>query len=99
MLSKYDRGGYQLNANVSAELPQDEAGVTSGESTNIFTDSFKAISNWFLSITGINYLLGFLNAVPAFLIAIGLPLEFAYAIGVFWHGIGLFLIIKFIGGG
>jgi len=99
LISKFDTGNYSLNENVSGYLPDTESSVSIDDNTNIFTDSFKTIKNWFLKTTGLNYLIGILNALPSFLIAIGLPFEFAYGIGVLWHGVTLFLIIIMMRGG
>lgn len=97
MIGKYDKGNYTLNEDISGSLPSGQ-GKLSPETGNFFTDTFSAIKNWFLDTTGLNYLLGIVNAVPNFLKRFLDPV-FAYAIGFFWHALSIFLIVNFIKGG
>lgn len=97
VLSAYDAGGYTLNENVTDLLPAGQAQVE--PTTGVYlTDTFSVFKNWLLTHTGLNFVLGVLNAFPLFLKQIGLPVALAYALGAVWHGITLFLFILFLKG-
>ena len=98
LIGDFDAGNYTLNENITDKLPGGEGSV-SPTTGNVFTDLFSTMKNWFLESTGLNYLVAIINAVPNFLKIIGLPKEFVFAIGFFWHAITLFLVINFIKGG
>lgn len=97
MIGQFDAGNYTLNEDVTSKLPSGEGSI-SPETGNFFTDTFSAIKNWFVETTGLNYLLGIVNAVPNFLKRFLDPV-LAYAIGFFWHALTIFLIVNFIKGG
>lgn len=98
LLSQVDNGNYTLPENVSGEFPQPDAQVSTDNTGDIFTDTFRAFRQWFLDNTGISWLLGILNALYNFLVAIGVPTPIAWAIGAMWHLTTLFLIILVAGG-
>jgi hypothetical protein len=97
MIGKFDAGNYTLDESVTSKLPSGEGSI-SPETGNFFTDTFSTIKNWFVETTGLNYLIGIVNAVPNFLKRFLDPV-LAYAIGFFWHALTIFLIINFIKGG
>lgn len=97
MIGKFDKGNYTLSEDVTTNLPSGEGSI-SPETGNFFTDTFSSIKNWFLETTGLDYLLGIVNAVPNFLKRFLDPV-LAYAIGFFWHALTIFLIVNFIKGG
>jgi hypothetical protein len=92
-----DTNTYELNANYTDTLPGGSGEVTEA-SGNVFTDTFKAIRNWLLSVTGLKYVLGVLNAIPNFL-SLFLPNQIAFALGYMWHALTLFSLIFWIKGG
>jgi len=96
LLSSYDKNGnYTLTDFDGSELPTSQAQVdTEG---NFFTDTFSTVKNWLLETTGLNYLISIVNSVPHFFSLI-FPIEIAYALGVLWHGLTVFLIVMFIKG-
>lgn len=69
------------------------AGAVSETTGNPFTDLFNTLKSWFLDVTGLKYVLAILSAPYNALAIIGLPQVFIYALGTFWYGITLFLII------
>jgi len=62
---------------------------------NIFVDVFSNIKSWFLDSTGLNFLINLLSAPKSFLVTIGMPDVFAFAISALWYGLTLFLILAF----
>jgi len=86
----------QLSEDVVNILPSGEGSI-SPETGNFFTDTFSAIKNWFVEATGLDYLLGIVNALPNFLKRFLDPV-LAYAIGFLWHALTVFLIVSFIKG-
>lgn len=89
---------YVLNdANLTSQLPTGGATVNVGNG-NVFTDTFSAITSWFARSTGINYIYNILAAPANFLKAIGVPDEFGFAIGAFWYGFTLLVIISYFFG-
>lgn len=96
-MTKFDSGGYVLNETITGSFPSGEGSI-SPETGNLFTDTFSAIKNWFLQTTGLDYLLAIVNAVPNFLKRFLDPV-LAFALGVFWHALTIFLIVNFIKGG
>ena len=97
LIASYDTGNYTLPTDPSTQLPN-QAGSISPTTGNIFTDAWSALTNWFLSVTGGKYLIAFINTVPNFLKALGLPAEFAFAAGWLWYLFSLFIIVAYIRG-
>lgn len=98
LILSYDSGNYTLNEDVASELPSSVNTVSTSDG-NIFTDTWNAVKNWFLESTGIKFLLDIVNALPNFIKACGAPIEVSFAIGAFWHGMTLFLLISYLKGG
>lgn len=96
-ISTFDKGNYTLRDANGSLLP-DPAQSVDPDTGNVFTDMFSTFKSWITQATGVQYLLNLLNAVPTFLLAIGLPPMFAYLVGVFWHGTTLLLLIAFLRG-
>lgn len=86
---------YTLPNNPDDLIPSAESSVNP-ETGNIFTDTFSASRSWILEATGLSYIINLLGAPANFLSSIGLPREFAWAIGSLWYGVTLFLIVAFI---
>jgi hypothetical protein len=98
-IQSYDTGNYTVSDDPTAEvLGISQQATVSGSSGNIFTDAWSAITNWFLSITGIKYLIAIVNTVPNFLKAIGLPGAFAFGVGYMWYAFSIWVIITFVRG-
>ena len=95
MIQGYDAGNYTLTNDVVGQLPQTQSSV-SPTTGNTFTDFTTAITGWFLSIPGMKYLVGIINAVPNFIKYLGAPPEITFAIGFAWYSITLVLIILII---
>lgn len=89
---------YVLNdASPQDQLPSGGSTVSVGNG-NIFTDTFSAITGWFSQSTGLSYIYNILAAPSNFLKALGMPSEMSFAIGVFWYGFTLFIIVAFFFG-
>ena len=99
LIASYDEGNgtYILTEDISGKLPSDESTIEP-DSTNIFTDAFRTVKNWFLETTGLGYLVGIVTAFPNFLKTIGLPTAVAFGLGFFWHALTFFLVVAFIKG-
>jgi hypothetical protein len=96
--SNCQSSNYVLNdANVTSQLPTGGSTINVGNG-NVFTDTFSAISSWFTRSTGINYVYNILAAPANFLKAIGVPDEFSFAVGAFWYGFTLLVIVAFFFG-
>lgn len=95
--NKGDTTAYELESNFSGKIPGGSGQIADGDG-NIFTDVFKVVRNWLLSVTGIKYILGVLNAVPNFL-TLFLPNPIAFALGYVWHSLNLFALIFWLKGG
>lgn len=98
MMGQFDKGGYQLNEDVSGEIPQGTNTIDT-ETNNFFTDTWKTLRGWILKIPGANYIYNIVNAVPHFLSMMGVPVEIVFAIGFLWHALTIFLIVNWIKGG
>lgn len=88
------------NTNGINELPSDVTKV-SGDNTgtsNILTDIWSSIKNWFLQNTGLHYVTTLLSAPYSLLAAIGLPQELTFAIGTLWYAFSLMVIVGFLRG-
>jgi hypothetical protein len=89
---------YILNdSNPQGQLPTGGSTINVGNG-NIFTDTFSSITSWFAKSTGLNYIYNILAAPANFLKALGVPNEFSFAIGAFWYGFTLFIIVAFFFG-
>lgn len=97
ILNTYDAGNNTLDESVINNLPSGEGSV-SPTTGNLFTDSPSVLKTWLLNIPGVNILLGVINAVPNLLKGMGLPNYFVFAVGAFWYGLTLFLIVAWIFG-
>lgn len=78
----------------STGLPTDESVTT--DTGNIFTDTFNAAKDWITRTTGLDYLNSMISAPSNFLKAIGTPGPIAFALGAFWYGVTLFLVITWL---
>ena len=78
-----------------AALPSGGGEVSIGEG-NTFTDSLSSAISWFTEAKGIKYLYNILSAPANLLKAIGVPSEFAFAVGALWYGFTLLCIVAFI---
>jgi hypothetical protein len=98
-IASYDQGNYTINQDPTAELTGiSQQATVQGSSGNIFTDAWSAITNWFLSLTGVKYVTAIVNTVPNFLKAIGLPAAFAFGIGYIWFVFSIWVLIAFVRG-
>jgi len=81
------------------ELPSAEQ-ITAGDESNIFTDAINVITSFFKNTigAGFTYLTSIVGAPVNYLKLLNLPNAFVYAIGAFWYGLTLFLIVAFITG-
>lgn len=82
---------------IISSLPEAEGSV-SPETGNFFTDTFSSIKRWFTGLPGLNYIYGIVMAPYNMLKAMHLPGAFVFAIGSFWYGLTVFLIIAFFWG-
>jgi hypothetical protein len=96
-ISKFDKGNMTISTtNSSNELLGTEQSVQSTDVLGI-TDTFAKIKLWFTSVsTGVSILFGVLAGPYNFVLALGVPQWFAYAVGAMWYAITLFLIVAFI---
>lgn len=85
-----------VNTDVKAMLPSAQAGNVGVTVGQYFTDIFNSISGWLKSIPGLNYIYEIAAAPYNILKAFNLPNEFVFAIGTFWYGISVFLIVAFM---
>lgn len=93
-----DSGNFTLDEDIS--IPQAQTSVSVDEGGNIFTDTWRTLSEWLTSsIPGYDLLERMINGPNYFLKAAGLPAEISFAIGWLWHILGVFLFIAFIRGG
>lgn len=89
---------YILNdSNTAGQLPSGGATISVG-SGSFFVDTFSAITGWFGQATGLNYVYNIMAAPANFIKALGVPEEFGFAIGAFWYGFSLFIIVAFFFG-
>lgn len=100
LLDTYSTEAGTLNdTNIEDRININQQSVTSGDTTNIFTDSINAVKSWFLGVSGIGYVLGVVSAPYNFLKALRLPDIFVSGIGTAWYILTIFLLINFIKGG
>lgn len=97
-ISDFDAGNYTLEQeNIAGRLPTGESSV-SPVTGNVFTDIFTSTKSWFLSATGLGYVLKILGGPVTYLYYIGAPAGFVFSIAVMWFALTLFLIVGFIFG-
>lgn len=90
-------GTSQLDSSLAIPESSDSVDPDTG---NIFTDTFKSVSNWVQKINSkLGILFSVLNQPMGFLKDIGVPLIFANSFGILWYIILLLLIVQFIKGG
>jgi len=82
------------------EIPDSSEAVSETEG-NLFTDTFKTISNWFKTTSGsigdsAEYIWDILGGPTSYVNAINMPPVFVFVIGVVWYGVTFLLIISFI---
>jgi len=88
---------YTFNSEVEDNLPGSEGTVNPSEG-NIFTDIFNNILSWFKTAPGIRYLYAMVTAPYSLLVAIGLPTEICFGLGMLWYIISLFVVVSFLWG-
>lgn len=76
-------------------LPRTESDVNA-ETGNIFTDTFNAAKDWLTGITGLDYVVAMVTAPKNFLMSIGAPPAFSFAVGVLWYSITFFLLVAWL---
>lgn len=87
-----------LNNDVLNDLPEAEGGAVETGTTNIFTDVFNSILNWFKNAPGIRYVYGVVAAPYNILKCTNLPTEFIIGIGTLWYLVSLLVLIAFLWG-
>lgn len=97
VISDYDQGNYTVRQDLGSELPSDE-GQIEVDNGNIFTDTFKTVSNWLKGVTGYKYLKAAVTGVPNLLKGMGLPIEVAFSLGALWYCMSIILVVGFITG-
>ena len=97
LLSDYDAGNFTIDEDIKDNLPTG-GGSVSPSTGNVFTDTFTSVKNWFLGVTGLNYLIGIVNGFPNWLKSTGLPIEWTFALGALWQAITFFLVVAFVVG-
>lgn len=100
LIGTENKGNYELAevTDLNSLLPTTTQSVTGDTDSGIFTEVFTNIKNWFLNTTGLSYLIMFINAVPNFLKAIGLPPILSFSLGALYHIITIFLAVSYIWG-
>ena len=87
-----------LNNDVINDLPSAESALVSAESSNIFTDVFNNIVNWFKNTAGIKYVYGVVAAPYNILKCMNLPGEFVAGIGTLWYLVSFLVLVGFLWG-
>ena len=84
---------------LSNYLPGSTDSQLDTSSGSVFTDIFRSMKKFLISLPGVNYLYMTVTAPYTLLkgIFIGHP-EMAFALGTFWWGLTVFLIVQFIWG-
>jgi len=97
MMSNFDTGNYTLP---KPSLPESVEGESVTESTdgNIFTDTWKTLTNAFTSVTQWSWVINLANSVPIFLTKIKLPVQMVWALGFIWHTLFLFSLVLVLTG-
>lgn len=90
-------GSVNLNSDLAVPEGSDSVDPDTG---NIFTDTFKSMSNWVKELDSkIGIIYSVLNQPRGFLKDIGVPAVFYNAFGIIWYLILITLIVNFIKGG
>lgn len=80
----------------ASKLPSSEP-IAAGDGS-FFTDMFSSVKRFFTDTLGLGYLTDLLGAPKTFLARLGLPPEYAWALGALWYAFSLFIIIAFFWG-
>ncbi|MCP4648871.1 MAG: hypothetical protein GY853_02150 [PVC group bacterium] len=98
-ISEYNEGvegEYVGKSNIT--LPEVEGSI-SPDTGNFFVDPIGSLKGFFKTVgKGFSYSKMIVTAVPTFLAAIGLPPAVSFALGFFWNGLTLFLLIMLVWG-
>lgn len=90
-------GSTQFDTSLAIPVASDSVDEDTG---NIFTDTFKSVSNWVQKLDGsLGLLFSFLNQPMGFLKDIGVPVYLANAFGVMWYVLGILLFMQLVKGG
>lgn len=88
-----------VNFDVNLAIPESSDSVDP-DTGNIFTDTFKSISNWVREADSkLGIIFSVLNQPRGFLKDIGVPAVFYNSFGILWYLILTLLIVQFIKGG
>jgi len=86
-----------VSSNIIRDLPQSTQGETAPTSSGGFvTDLFNNILSWLKSIPGLNYVFMAVSAPYNVIKSMGLPAQFAAAIGGLWYMISFFVLISYL---
>lgn len=91
-------GNLTLNNDIINQLPDSQTSSISTGSTNIFTDIFSNVINWFKSAPGLKYVYGVVSAPYNVLKCLNLPNSFIIGVGTFWYMTTFLVLIAFIWG-
>lgn len=100
VMSQFDNGNQTLNTeSLDSYIPNADDGQLDTSTGNVFTDIFKSIKNFLFEVPGVKYLALIVTAPYTILNGIfSEHKEMAFALGTFWWGITIFLIVSFIWG-
>jgi hypothetical protein len=87
-----------IDNNVINQLPSAESTTVTAGTTNVFTDIFNNIVNWFKSAPGIKYVYGVVAAPYNILKCTNLPNEFIIGLGTLWWIVSFLVLIAFLWG-
>lgn len=87
-----------VNNDILNQLPEAESSSVSTGNSNIFTDVFNNIANWFKTAPGIKYVYGVVAAPYNILKCMNLPNEFIVGIGTLWYLVSFLVLVAFLWG-
>ena len=87
-----------VNNDILNQLPEAESSTVTTGATNVFTDIFNNIINWFKTAPGVKYIYGVVAAPYNILKCTNLPTEFIVGIGTLWYLVSFLVLLSYLWG-
>ena len=89
-------GSYVLNiSDTTLKLPNGASSIDP-DTGGTFTDTFTGLKIWVLDSLGLGYILNLLTAPYNFLMMMGLPGDYTFAIGTLWYALSFMILVAWL---
>lgn len=98
ILQSYDAGDYNIVNSPDDNIPELPAEISTESSSSGFTDIFQSITTWFKTSKAGQVINGLYYAFPNLIKGLGLPEQFAFALGILYHLLAVLSFVMFTRG-